>query len=364
VNECSAFLWHKHLGHISKEMMERLLKNEILPSLDFTDMNVCVDCIKGKQTKHTKKGATRSTQLLEIIDIDIYGLSDVNSFNKERYFITFIDNFPRYSYVYLLHEKSQAVNALEVYINEVERQLDRKVKIVRSNRGCEYYRKYDESGQHPGPFAKFLKRRGICAQYTMLGTPQQNGVSERGNRTLMDMVRSMLSKPTIPVSLWMYALKSSLYLLNRLPSKAVQKTPFELWTGRKPSLRHLHVWGFQAEVRIYNLKEKKLDARTISGYFIGYSAKSKGYMFYCPTHSTRIIESGNARFIENGETSGSDTSQNVEIKEVRVQVPLTSTSTSSVVVPNVVEPLNDDEEQQINDHEVNNEPVVEKPQEI
>ena len=80
-----------------------------------------------------------------------------------------------------------------------------------------------------------------------------------------------------------------------------------------------------------------MDARTIIGYFIGYPAKSKGYMFYCPAHSIRIVESGNARFIENGETSGIDTSQNVEIKEVRVQVPLTSTSTSSIVVPNVVE---------------------------
>ena len=69
VNECSAFLWHKCLGHISKERMERLVKNEIVPSLDFTDLNVCVDCIKGKQTKHTKKGTTRSTQLLEIITL-------------------------------------------------------------------------------------------------------------------------------------------------------------------------------------------------------------------------------------------------------------------------------------------------------
>jgi len=138
------------------------------------------------------------------------------------------------------------VNALEVYINEVERQLDRKVKIVRSARGGEYYGKYDESAQHPGPVAKFLERHGICAQYTMSGTPQQNGVSERRNRTLMDMVRSMLSKSIVPVSLWMHALKSAMYLLNRVPSKAVQKTPFELWTGRKPSLRHLHVWGCQA----------------------------------------------------------------------------------------------------------------------
>ena len=84
-------------------------------------------------------------------------------------------------------------------------------------------------------------------------------------------------------------------------------------------------------------------------------------MFYCSTHSTRIVETGNARFIENGETSGSEASQNVKINEVRVQIPLTSTSTSSIVFPNVVEPLNDEEEQQINGHEVNNEPVVEQP---
>jgi len=125
----------------------------------------------------------------------------------------------------------------------VERQLDRKVKVVRSDRGGKYYGVYDESGQHLGLFAKFLKKRGICAQYTMSGTPQQNGVSESHNRTLMDMVRSMLSNSSLYVSLWMYALKAAIYLLNRVPSKAFQKTPFELWTGRKPNLRHLHAWG-------------------------------------------------------------------------------------------------------------------------
>ena len=100
------------------------------------------------------------------------------------------------------------MNALEIYINEVERQLYRKVKVVRSDRGGEYYRRHDESGQHPGLFAKFLEQRGICPQYTMSGTPQQNGVSERRNQILMDMVRSMLSNSSLPVSLWMYALKN------------------------------------------------------------------------------------------------------------------------------------------------------------
>ncbi len=101
----------------------------------------------------------------------------------------------------------------------------------------------------------------------------------------------------------MHVLKTAMYLLNRVPGKSVPKTPFELLTSRKPSLRHLHVWGCPAEVRIYNPHEKKLDSRTISGFFIGYPEKSKGYRFYCPSHNARIVETGNARFIENGEVN-------------------------------------------------------------
>jgi hypothetical protein len=106
-----------------------------------------------------------------------------------------------------------------------------------------------------------------------------------------------------------------------------------------------------------------LDARTISGYFIGYPEKSKWYRFYCPNHSTRIVETGNARFIENGENSGSIDPQNVEIKEVRVQVPLTRASTSTIVVP-CAQTHNDQVQQQVNDPESDNEPIVEQPQEI
>ena len=126
VNERSVFLWHKYLDHISRERMKRLIKNEILPYLDFTDLNICVDCIKGKQIKHTKKWTTRSTHLLEIVHTNICGPFDVNSFGKERYFITFIDDYSHYGYVYLLHEKSQALNVLEIYLNEVDRQFRQK----------------------------------------------------------------------------------------------------------------------------------------------------------------------------------------------------------------------------------------------
>jgi transposase InsO family protein len=366
-NENSSYLWHKRLGHISRERLLRLVKDGILLNLDFSDLGMCVDCIKGKQIKHTRKGATRSVELLEIIHTDICGPFDNQYFGGEKYFITFIDDFSRYGYVYLLHEKSQLVDALEVYITEVERQLDRKVKIIRSDRGGEYYGKYDETGQCPGPFAKILEKHGICAQYTMPGMPQHNGVAERRNRTLMDMVRSMLSNSNLPKSLWMYALKTVVYLLNRVPSKSVPKTPFELWIGRKPSLRHLHVWGCPAKVRLYNPHEKKLDFRTISGSFIGYPEKPKGYRFYCPNHSTRIVETGHARFIENGEVSGSDKLQNVVIQEVRVQVPVPMAS-KEIVVP-IIDEQPDNIEQQINEpplhnEAVTNEPIVDGPQEV
>jgi hypothetical protein len=182
---------------------------------------------------------------------------------------------------------------------------------VRSDRGGEYYGRYTEDGQAPGPFAKFLQEHGIVAQYTMPGSPDQNGVAERRNRTLLDMVRSMLSSSNLPKSLWIEALKTTVYILNRVPTKVVPKTPFELWKGWKPSLRHMRVWGCPSEVRIYNPQEKKLDPRTISGYFIGYAERSKGYRFYCPSHSTRIVESRNAKFLENDLNSGSDQTRNI-----------------------------------------------------
>ena len=163
INESSSYLWHKRLGHISKERMKRLVKDGILHNLDFTDLDVCVDCIKGKQTKHTKKGVTKSGEFFEIVHTNICGPFDSPSFGKEKYFITFIDDFSRYCYIYLLHEKSQAVDALEVYIVEVERQLDKMVKIIRSDRGGEYYGRYDGLGQRLGPFAKLLEKHGICA---------------------------------------------------------------------------------------------------------------------------------------------------------------------------------------------------------
>ena len=136
-----------------------------------------------------------------------------------------------------------------------------------------------EDGQSPGPFAKFLQEHGIVAQYTMPGSLDQNGVAERRNRTLLDMVRSMLSSLKLPKFLWTETLKIAVYILNRGPTKVVPNMPFELWKCWKPSLRHMRIWGCSSKVRIYNSQEKKLNPRTLSGYFIGYAESLRGIDF-------------------------------------------------------------------------------------
>ena len=156
------------------------MSDGILDPLDFMDFNTCVNCIKGKQTKIRRLGANRASDVLELIHTDICGSFPTASWNGQTYFITFINNFSRCGYLYLIHDKSQSLDVFKNYKAEVENQLNKRIKSFRSERGGEYYGKYDGSGeQRLGPFAKFLEECGIIPQYTMLGTLSMNGVAER-----------------------------------------------------------------------------------------------------------------------------------------------------------------------------------------
>ncbi|KAL0453767.1 UNVERIFIED_CONTAM: hypothetical protein Slati_1354800 [Sesamum latifolium] len=154
MNDDSSVLWHRRLGHISIERIKKLVNDGVLNTLDFTDFDTCVDCIKGKQTNVSKRGAKRSSNLLKIIHMDIC-CPDLDSYSQ-RHFITFIDDYSRYMCIYFLEYKSEALDAFKVFKAEVEKQCDKQIKIVRSDRGGEYFGRYTEGGQAPGPFAKFL----------------------------------------------------------------------------------------------------------------------------------------------------------------------------------------------------------------
>lgn len=246
--------------------------------------------------------------------------------------------------------------------------------MVRSDRGCEYYGRHATYGQIPGPFAKFLQENGIVTQYSTPGKPQQNRVAERRNRTVMNMMRSMLSNSTLPVSLWMEALKTAAHISSRVPSKSVPKTPYELWTGRKPSMNYMHVCGCAAEAKLFNPSLGKLDLKTESCYFIGYPEKSKGYKFYCPKGTTKFVETRHAVFLEE---NGCTEPRQIDLEEMRTYettpmtqnyyVPMTRFTTSTQVVdpPEV----NAERTRAISEHEdvpVNNEhqnEIVEEPAE-
>jgi hypothetical protein len=154
----------------------------------------------------------------------------------------------------------------------------------------------------------------------------------------MDMVRSMISYSTLSISLWMEALKTAIHILNRVPSKSVPKTPYELWTGRVPSLKYLRVWGCPAEAKIFNPNLGKLDPKTVSCHFIGYPDRSKGYRFYCPNKHTKFVETRHAEFLEDYLIRGSKVAQEISLEEKRVYAPTPMLQEQFFVLPIAVAP--------------------------
>ncbi|KAL0284484.1 UNVERIFIED_CONTAM: hypothetical protein Sradi_7196500, partial [Sesamum radiatum] len=158
---------------------------------------------------------------------------------------------PRYGYAYLMWYKFEAFGRFKEYRLEVENQTSRKIKALRSDRGGEYL---------SGEFIDYLKENGILSQWTLPQMPKLNGVAERRNRTLLDMVRSMMSFTELSPFFWCYALETTAELLNIAPSKTVPQTPYEIWHGKPTSYKYLRVWGSYAYVK--RLVGDKLDSRS------------------------------------------------------------------------------------------------------
>ncbi len=281
------YLWHLRLGHINAKRIQRLVKDGPLSFLTLETYPTCESCVQGKMTRLPFSGkGERSSNVLDLIHTDVCGPMNHMGRGGIYYFITFTDDYSRYGYIYLLQHKSEAFEKFKEFRNEVEKQKGRSIKCLRSDRGGEYLS--DE-------FRGYLKDNGILSQLTPPGTPQLNGVSERRNRTLLDMVRSMINMADLPVSFWGYALETAVYLLNRVPTKSVPKTPYELWTNKRPSVRHLKIWGCPAHVR--KQKFTKLESRTERCLFVGYPKDTMGYYFYNPNEQ-KVFISRDAVFLE------------------------------------------------------------------
>ena len=163
-----------------------------------------------------------------------------------------------------MHHKSEIFKKFKEFWTETKKQIDKNIKLFRSNQGGEYLF---------GDFDKYLLDNGILSQLLAQGMPQQNGVVERRNWTLLDMVRSMISYSNLSKFLWRFVLETMAYILNSVPTKSVPNTPVELWAGSKPSLQQNRIWGCSASV--LKGKTKKLETKSKLYYFVGYSKGTK-----------------------------------------------------------------------------------------
>ncbi|CAJ2633694.1 unnamed protein product [Trifolium pratense] len=291
-----SWLWHLRFGHLNFGGLELLSKKEMVRGLPYINHpnQVCEGCLLGKQFKMSfpKESSSRAQKPLELIHTDVCGPIKPRSLGKSNYFLLFIDDFSRKTWVYFLKEKSEVFENFKKFKALVEKESGLVIKAIRSDRGGEFT---------SNEFLKYCEDNGIRRQLTVPRSPQQNGVAERKNRTILEMARSMLKSKRLPKELWAEAVACAVYLSNRSPTRSVLgKTPQEAWSGRKPGISHLRVFGSIAHVQIPDEKRSKLDEKSEKYIFIGYDANSKGYKLYNPDTGKTII-SRNVVFDEEGE---------------------------------------------------------------
>ena len=270
-------IWHSRFGHLGVENMKRLVNSDLVEGLDYnvtSEAKFCEPCTEGKihKKKFPKTGGTRATEILELVHSDVCGKMDVPSLGGAEYFLSFVDDLSRYIWIYPIKYKSDVWEKFLEWQAMVERSTDRKLKKLRSDNGGEYLSDL---------FTTYFKRQGIHHQTTIRKTPEQNGVAERMNRTLEETIRAMLSESGLPKAFWAEALSTATYLRNRSPTKAVaEKTPLEAWSGEKPNVQNLRIFGCICYAHIPKDERKKLDSKARKAVFVGYGKDKKGYRLY------------------------------------------------------------------------------------
>lgn len=290
----SILLWHQRLGHLSSGGMyslgDRYGNGCVLQVKDkFPD---CVACLEGKlAAKPFPKGpANRATSILELVHSDVCGPMPVSSWGGANYILTFTDDYSRKSFVYLMRNKSEVCDHFINFKNFVEKQTGLSIKCLRTDNGTEYVNR---------KLTGFLNKEGILHQLTVPYCPQQNAVSERLNRTLMDKVRCMLQHSRLDQRFWGEAVMTAVYLKNRSPTSALDgRIPEEVWTGSKIELGHLRVFGCRAYALVPGVKRSKLDAKCKVYIFVGYSETTKGYRLADPSCPSKVLLSRDVTFME------------------------------------------------------------------
>lgn len=291
-------LWHRRFGHLNAKSLSKMIQSDMVVGLDLksnvSDKSVviCEPCVIGKQSRKpfTTREEKRSSRVLELIHSDVCGPISPIGLNGVKYFVTFTDDWSHFAMVFLVERKEDVFECFEQYEALVTAKFGQKISRFRCDNGGEYRSKQ---------FDQFCKKRGIQVEWTVPYTPEQNGVSERLNRTLVEKARSMLTDSEVDKCFWGQAIQTAAFLSNRSPSNAIASnvTPFELWEGKKPNVSKLRAFGCPVYVHVPKELRKKLDAKAWKGVFLGYA--SNGYRVWHPDQK-RIVHARDIDFVETG----------------------------------------------------------------
>ncbi|GJS10313.1 retrovirus-related pol polyprotein from transposon TNT 1-94 [Tanacetum coccineum] len=283
------------LGHINFKNINKLVKENLvrgLPLKRFENDQTCVACLKGKQYRASCKSKVLNpiTKALFMLHMDLFGPTFVSSLMHKKYCLVVTNDYSRFIWVFFLATKDETSKILKNFIIQIENLVDQKVKIIRCDNGTEFKNKVMDA---------FCKEKGIKREYSIARTPQQNGVAERRNRTLIEAARTMLADSKLPTTFWAEAVSTACYVQNRvLIVKPHNKTPYELFRGIKPALSFMKPFG--CHVTILNTLDSlgKFDGKSDEGFFVGYSLSSKSFRVY-NTRTKKVEENLHIRFLDN-----------------------------------------------------------------
>ncbi|CAI7800979.1 unnamed protein product [Closterium sp. NIES-53] len=292
-------LWHHRLGHPSlprlRGMQTRLLVSGLprsLPPLPPSPAPPCLPCVEGRQraTPHSSSFPPTAAPL-QTLHMDMWGPARVSGEGRERYFLLIVDDYTRYTTVFPLHSKGQVIDVLIPWIRAVRLQLRERFRtdlpILRQHS--------DREGEFSSDLVRdFCRGEGILQSFTLLESPQQNGIAERRMGLVMEVARTSMIHAAAPHFLWPFAVWCVAHQLNLWPRVSLPKTsPTLRWTGKVGDASVFRVWGSRAFVR--DTSADKLSARTIPCFFRGFSPDVPSWQFYHPT-SRRVFFSHDVTF--------------------------------------------------------------------
>lgn len=288
----NAEVLHRRFAHINYRdlnVMHQGAVDGLTCSGKLSSNEVCKVCCEGKQARLPfKHEGTRAQNKLEMVHADLCGPMEVPSLAGSRYFLLFEDDCTRYSFVYFIKNKDEVIDCFKEYKELVENQTNMNIKGLRTDNGGEFCNKQ---------FDSFLVKCGIIHQKTNPHTPEQNGMLERLNRTIVEKARCLLFDADLNKSFWAEAVNTAVYLRNRSIASGIQKTPYEAWHNKKPDVGHIRIFGSDAMVHVPKARRTKFDKKSEKMILVGFSDNVKGYRLYCP-ETKKVITSRDVIIIE------------------------------------------------------------------